>query len=85
MFDFGGSNAKGESAKGAVCAGVAVSTDDGESWLSEAKLRTYDMHNALQRRRDVEVLDAVFAGIFRKCLTLKACFFVSNVLLHRGA
>ena len=67
MLDLGGTNAKSQSAKRAMCGSVRVATDNCGTWKGEALLRANNVDNALTliceaKVCDSELLDVLLEG-----------------------
>jgi hypothetical protein len=70
VSDFSGSDAKSQSPKSSVRAGVTVATHNRHSGLRESKFRSNDVHNAAASILQVKQLDAVVRGVSAKLTDL---------------
>ena len=62
MAQFGCANAKGQGAKPAIGAGMAIAAHHGGAGQHNAKLRPHHMHNAIAILAKIEKPDAGFSG-----------------------
>ena len=63
VANFGGADAEGEGAEGAVRAGVAVAADHGLAGLRKTKFRTDDVHDAAQLVAQIEQLEPELCAV----------------------
>ena len=80
MLNITGADTKGQSTKRAVCAGMAVATNDGCTRDREPLFGANNVYDALAWIHHVEQRHAKFLGIRAQCVDLDAAFFIVDTV-----